>query len=109
MNRGVRTRWFNHNAPPTKRLASAVTDENLSSDDQSSDSEQEEDHFICSEWKEDAAKLKTFPFNERPGMKINVPEKNDQVFLFGLMLTDDLVEDLVKKTSKYADKIINRN
>ena len=109
MNRGGRTWGFNHNAPPTKWLAFAVTDENLSSDDQSSDSEQEEDHFICSEWKEDAPKLKTFLFNERPGMKINVPEKNDQVFLFGLMLTDDLVEDLVKKTSTYADKIINRN
>ena len=45
MNREVRTRWFNHNAPPTKRLASAVTDENLSSDDQSSDSEQQRRSF----------------------------------------------------------------
>ena len=32
MNRGVKTRGFNHNAPPTKRLASAITDESLSSD-----------------------------------------------------------------------------
>ena len=65
--------------------------------DQSSDSEQEEDCYICSGWKEDAPKLKIFPFNERPGMKINVPENGDPVFFFELMLTEDLVEDLVKK------------
>ena len=80
MNRGVGTQGFNHNAPLTKWLASAVTNDNLSSDDQSSDSQQEEDHSICSEWKEDAPKLKIFPFNEIPGMKINVPENADPVF-----------------------------
>ena len=48
MNRRVRTWGFDHNAPPTKRLASAVVDENLSSDGQSSDSEQEEDCYIYS-------------------------------------------------------------
>ena len=32
MNRRVRTRGFNHNAPPTKQLTSAITDESLSSD-----------------------------------------------------------------------------
>ena len=104
MNRGVKTRGFNHNAPPTKRLVSAVTDENLSSDDQSSDSEQEEDRSICSEWKEDTSKLKTFPFNERQVMKINVPENADPMFFFGLMLTDDLVEDLVKKRTSMQTK-----
>lgn len=35
-----------HNTPPMKRLASALTDENLLSGDQSADSEQEEVHFI---------------------------------------------------------------
>ena len=46
MDRGVRTREFNHNTPPMKHLASALTDENLLSGDQSADSEQEEVHFI---------------------------------------------------------------
>ena len=46
MDRGVRTREFNHNTPPMKRLASALTDENLLSGDQSADSEPEEVHFI---------------------------------------------------------------
>ena len=46
MDRGVRTREFNHNTPKMKRLASALTDENLLSGDQSTDSEQEEAHFI---------------------------------------------------------------
>ena len=42
-------------------------------------------------------------------MKTNVPENADPMFFFGLMLTDDLVENLVKKTNEYADKTINRN
>ena len=54
-------------------------------------------------------KLKSFPFNERRDMKINVPENSYPMFFFGLILTDDFVEDLVKKTNEYADKAINRN
>ena len=42
-------------------------------------------------------------------MKINVPENADPMFYLYLMLTENLMEDLVKKTSKYADKTINRN
>ena len=45
-----------------KQLASAEIEENLSSNDQSLDSEQGEDRSICSEWKKGAPKLKTFPF-----------------------------------------------
>ena len=58
---------------------------------------------------EDTSKLKTFPFNERPAMKINVPGDADLIFFFGLMLTDDLVEDSVKKTNENVHKTINRN
>ena len=42
-------------------------------------------------------------------MKINVPENSYPMFFFGLILTDDFVEDLVKKTNEYADKAFNRN
>lgn len=48
-------------------------------------------------------------FNGRPCMKMNVPENADLMLFFGLMLIDDLVEDLVKKTNKYADKTIIKN
>ena len=58
---------------------------------------------------EDTSKLKTFPFNERAAMKINVPGDADPIFFFGLMLTDDLVEDSVKKTNENVHKTINRN
>ena len=42
-------------------------------------------------------------------MKINVPENAYSMFFFELMLTDNLVEDLMKKTKKYANKTISRN
>lgn len=42
-------------------------------------------------------------------MKMNVPENADVMLFFGLILIDDLVEDLVKKTNKYADKTIIKN
>ena len=53
---------------------------------------------------EDTSKLKTFPFNERPAMKINVPGDADPIFFFGLMLTDDLVEDSVQKRTRMYTK-----
>ena len=51
---------------------------------------------------------KPFPFNEIPGIKLNVPDAGP-LFFFELMLTDDLVEDLVKKSNEYTNKSFNRN
>ena len=102
MNRGVRTR-FSHNASPTKP-ASVVADEKLSSDDQRADSEQEEDRSICSECKEDAPTLKTFLFNGRPCMKMNVPENADLMLFFGLMIIDDLVKIWWRKPTSMQTK-----
>ena len=49
-----------------------------------------------------------FPFNERPDLKIDIPDNASPMF-FGLILTDEFVESLVSKTNEYANRLINAN
>ena len=60
-------------------------------------------------WKDDPSTTKDFSFNEQIGLKIDVPENTSPIFFFKLLLTDKLVDDLVKKTNEYATKLINHN
>ena len=58
-------------------------------------------------WKNEPPSIKDFPFNEQTGISINVPEGAKPIFFFNLLLTDNLVDDLVAKTNQYAQKSIN--
>ena len=79
--------------PPSKRLAFDITDKVLSSGDQSSDPE--ENVVDCDNWKNNPPTIQDFPFNERPGLKICIPDNASPMFFFGLILTDEFVESLV--------------
>ena len=106
-SRGIRTRGGNNNMPPSKRLPSDITDDDLSSGDQSSDSE--ENVVDRYNWKNNPPTIQDFPFNERPGLKIDIPDNASPMFFFGLILTDEFVESLVSKTNEYANRVINAN
>ena len=93
--------------PPSKRLASDTTDDDLSSGDRSSDSE--ENVVDCDNWKNNPPTIQDFPFNERPGLKIDIPDNASTMFFFGLILTDEFVESLVSKINEYANWVINAN
>ena len=71
--RGIRTRGASHNLPPNKRLASAISDNEINSpEDPSSDSEVDEP--LSDIWKDDPPAIKDFSFNKQIGLKIDVPE-----------------------------------
>ena len=106
--RGTWTRGALHNLPPNKRLASTISNYEINSPkDPSSDFEV---HKPLSDiWKDDPPTIKGISFNEQIGLKIDVPENASPIFFFKLLLTDKLVDDLVKKTNEYATKLINHN
>ena len=52
-------------------------------------------------WIEEPPTIKNFPFIETPGLKV------DHMFIFNLIFTEKFVENLVKNTNEYADKVIN--
>ena len=106
-SRGIRTRGGNNNMPPSKRLASNITNDDLSSGDQSSDSE--ENVVDRDNWKNNSPTIQDFPFNERPGLKIDIPDNASPMFLFGLILTDEFADSLASKTNGYANRVINAN
>ena len=58
-------------------------------------------------WSEEPPTIKNFPFNEIPGMKVDVPADADPMFFFNLIFTEEFVENLVKNTNEYADRVIN--
>ena len=58
-------------------------------------------------WSEEPPTIKNFPFTETPGIQVDVPADADPVFFFNLIFSENLVENLGKNTSKYADKVIN--
>lgn len=70
--RSVKTRESKQIAPPRKRLASVLIDEDQSSDVQSSGSEKEVNFNTDNEWKKDVPKIKTFQFSESPAIKVEV-------------------------------------
>ena len=57
-------------------------------------------------WTEEPTIIKNFSFTETSGMKIDVPADVDPVF-FNLISTKTFVENLVKNTNEYTDKVIN--
>ena len=63
----------------------------------------------CDNWKNNPPTIQDFPFNERPGLKIDIPGNASPMFFFGLILTDKFVESLVSKTNEYANRVINAN
>ena len=75
--------------------------------DPSSDSEIDEP--LSDIWKDDPPTIKGFSFNEQNGWKIDVTENTTSIFFFKLLLTNKLVDDLVKNTNEYATKLINHN
>ena len=86
--------------PPSKRLASDITDDDLSFGDRSSDSE--ENVVDRDNWKNNAPTIQDFPFNERPGLKIDIPDNASPIFFFGLILTDEFVQiGLSMQTDRY--------
>lgn len=106
--RGIRTRGGSNNMPPNKRLASAISDDDINSPGAQS-SNSEEDEPGSDDWRKDQPNIKDFPFNEQTGLKIVVPENANPMFFFKLLLTDDFVDALVKKTNEYATNLINSN
>ena len=105
-SRGIRTRGGNNNMLPSIVPYSDITDDDLSSGDRSSDSE--ENVVDCDNWKNNPPNIQGFPFNERPDLKIDIPDNASPMF-FGLILTDEFVESLVSKTNEYANRLINAN
>ena len=106
-SRGIRTRGGNNNMPPSKRLAPDITDDDLSSGDRSSDLEENVvDH---DNWKNNPPTIQDFPFNEKPGLKIDILDNAGPMFFFGLILTDKFVESLVSKTNEHPNRVINAN
>ena len=106
--RGTQTHAASHNLPPTKQLASTISDDEVNSPkDPSSDSEV--DGPLSDIWKDDPPTIKDFSFIEQIALKINVLENASPIFFFKLFLTNKLVDDLVKKTNEYPIKLINPN
>ena len=58
-------------------------------------------------WSEEPPTIKNFPFNETLGMKVDVPADTDPMFFFNLIFTEEFIENLVKNTNEYADRVIN--
>ena len=96
-----------HNLPLNKRLASTISDDEISSPkDPSSDSEVDEP--LSDIWNCDPPTIEEFLY-EPIGLKIDVSENVNPIFIYKLLLTNTLVDDLVKKTNEYATKLINHN
>ena len=133
--RGIRTRGgslaaqgkrkrYNHEQSPDEQSADEQSADEQSADEQCSgqgnDSINEEDQPArrtdedggaksdpASEWSNNEPVIKTFPFNENPGLKINYPNNDDPCFFFNLFLTDQLLQDLVQRSNSYAESVIN--
>lgn len=47
-----------------------------------------------------------FPFTGNPGIKVEIQDYNDLYELFKLYVTDELVENIVEQTNKYAEQFL---
>ena len=59
-------------------------------------------------WSTNDPDVPKFSFNENVGLNgINVPVDADPMFFFQLLVTDDLIDQMVYETNSYAQTIIN--
>ena len=79
--RGTPTRGASSNLSPNKKLASAVSDDEINSPkDPSSDPKVDEP--LSGIWKDNPPTMKDFSFNKQIGLKIDVPENASPIFFF---------------------------
>ena len=107
--RGVRT-CGGH----SKRLASEALDDQplpqAPDDDQPTPQAPDSGNVVVDSddnWSEEPPTIKNFPFNETPGMKVDVPADADRMFFFNLIFTEEFTENFVKNTNEYADRVIS--
>mgnify|MGYP001796886395 CR=1 FL=1 len=62
---------------------------------------------VADEWSNENPALKSFPFEVNSGMRVNIPDADDPLFFISLLLTDDLIKEVVKCTNAYAERVIN--
>lgn len=116
--RGVRTRGASNNERPRPSSPNSDSDpppnndqpeanNNLSNANNDPPNAGSSDESGEDPWKNEPPSIKDFPFNEQTGISIDVPEGAKPMFFFNLLLTDNLVDDLVAKTNQYAQKSIN--
>ena len=60
-------------------------------------------------WSEDDHVIKIFPFSENAGLKLDVPENDNPSFYFKLLVSDELLGEIVQRSNKYACRIIDSN
>ena len=58
-------------------------------------------------WSKDNPFIKIFPSNENAGLKIDVPENDNPLFYFKLLVSDELLGGIVQKSNEYARRVIN--
>ena len=58
-------------------------------------------------WSKDDPVIKIFPSSENAGLKTNVPENDNPLFYFKLLVSDELLGGTVQRLNKYACCVIN--
>ena len=58
-------------------------------------------------WSKEDPVIKTFPFVENTGLKTVVPENDAPFFFFKLLVSDELLNELVQRSNDYALQVIN--
>ena len=115
--RGVRTRGASNNERPRPSSPNSDSDpppnndqpeanNNLSNANNDPPNAGSSDESGEDPWKNDPPSIKDFPFNEQTGISIDVPEGAKPMFFFNLLMTDNLVDDLVAKTNQWGHSII---
>ena len=58
-------------------------------------------------WSKDDPVIKIFPFSENAGLKIDVPENDNPLFYFKLLVSDELLRVIVQRLNEYARRVID--
>ena len=58
-------------------------------------------------WSKDSPVIKIFTFSENTGLKIVVPENDNPLFYFKLLVLDELLGRIVQRSNEYALRVID--
>ena len=58
-------------------------------------------------WSQDVPNIPSFEFKEEVGLKIDTPGNADPIYFVKLLITDELISEIMERTNAYAEQVIN--